>query len=84
MRMSSQAKRLADALAALGIARRDYRVRTETFVRQGDTYYGEAVATFKSPAARDMAYENAGALKEAGFRVWTHDADGHRAIMVMS
>ena len=71
-----QAQRVIDGLKSIGLVhrstkgkRRDFSVKTKTFVQCGDLYYDSAFATCYNKKARQTVVENISKLKDMGIEV---------------
>lgn len=82
--MSPQAKRLSDAMRALGVPRRAYAVRTMTYIRGGVRYYGDGYLVCYRREATDAVIANAGELRRQGFRVDVFGPEDARSVSVGS
>jgi hypothetical protein len=82
--MTPQAKRLVDAVAALGCDRRGFSVRTLTYSRRGIRHYGNAYLTCYRREVSERVLQAAPLLRSAGFMVDVFEVDGRRHVSVAS
>jgi hypothetical protein len=80
--MTSQAKRLVDAVRGLGVERRDFRVSTDSQIIRGVRHYGDASLMLLSRTARQTVVENADVLRGKGFKVKVLEHEGKQYPMV--
>jgi hypothetical protein len=82
--MTPQAKRLVDAVTALGCERRGFAVRTITYSRRGVRHYGNAYLTCFRREVSERVIESVPVLRAQGFMVNVFEVDGRRYVSVAS
>ena len=83
-RMTSQARRVADAMRTLGLPRSSWSVRTATRVSRGIKYYEDAYAVLYTKQARQAVMDNAESLRQLGVRVTVAQYGVHTMVHVSS